>query len=170
MLTISKIEAADRQFNAGVESYFSGKDPLIAHALIAASLNIYGDLSTRKGVESWLQKAVADNGLDVAYARSLFNRAWNFFKHADRDPDGVLQFDPVDTEHLAMFATLERITHGGLTRHMEVLQCWYLAKHPIESQSDLLLAASVSFPNLGTMSYQEQLAAGETYLRLNLET
>ena len=81
--------------------------------------------------------------------RRVLREAQNFFKHADRDPVAVLEFDEVTNDETIIVATLEygqllhlsKIDREKLTTAMSVFQLWYFAKAP-----DVLL---MSPENLG---------------------
>ena len=59
------------------------------------------------------------------------NEAENFFKHADRDPEGVIDFSPEINELLLWEASLK---YSELTSEetspMAAIQLWFQVKHP----------------------------------------
>ena|ERR1700733_9840765 len=94
-LQISKIEAARRQLDTAIEMWFCDKDPVSVHTVAAAAYQIVHDVKVRRGIDHGLlydSKMVKDE-----YRGQWINamkKAQNFFKHADRDPEGILEFSP----------------------------------------------------------------------------
>jgi hypothetical protein len=97
-LKVGKIEAARRQVRAAIEMWFASGDPIAIHTLVAAAHEILYDLCKRKGMNDQL--------FDSPAIKPSFRKRWttmlrtypNFFKHADRDPDDVLEFNPAINE------------------------------------------------------------------------
>jgi hypothetical protein len=93
-IKLSKLTAARRQLNTGIVLWFSEADPVSIHTLVAAAHEIIHAIFKRRGQEDLLfdNLRVKDEHRN-AWIASIRRNA-NFFKHADRDPDGVLDFDP----------------------------------------------------------------------------
>jgi hypothetical protein len=97
-LKIGKMEAARRQARAAVEMWFAGGDPVAIHTLVAAAHEILYDLCKSRGLNDQL--------FDSPAIKPGYRKRWttilrtypNFFKHADRDPDDVLEFNPAINE------------------------------------------------------------------------
>ena len=88
----SKLEAARRQLDTAIRLHFSDADVVSIHTLAATAYNIINDVSNKRGAAAMLVKGtlIDDARVEVREKlRSEFNKAENFFKHADRDPDGV---------------------------------------------------------------------------------
>ncbi len=91
---------------------------------------MFADVADATRGESWRDHVREDSHLAEREAKSILNRAWNFFKHADHDSQGVLEFDERDTEHLMFMATLEcKDVYRG-TLAMDAYQVWYIATNP----------------------------------------
>lgn len=101
ILSISKLDAARRQLEAAVRLYFFHGDPVSIHTLGSAAAQILHDLAKHRGEEPIMLRQVI-----LKYVRpehhALVERtlaeAENFFKHADRDPVGLLEFKLAQTE------------------------------------------------------------------------
>lgn len=96
-IILNKLEVARRQLETAIELYFNGGDPVSTHTLATAALEVLSGLnSVRKGspMLSDLEAsgAIWPDKLDIA--RRAFREAQNFFKHADKDPERVLDFNP----------------------------------------------------------------------------
>jgi len=96
-IKLSKLEAARRQLESAITLYFNGGDPVSTHTLATACLEILCDLNTfRKGspLASDIDTIPPEHRQKV---RVAFRKAQNFFKHADEDPNEVLDFNPEST-------------------------------------------------------------------------
>lgn len=65
---------------------------------------------------------------------AAIRRYQNFLKHADRDPDDILDFDPSATEYLLLECALLYVEHvnssPGLTPGINAFQSWFMVHHP----------------------------------------
>ncbi len=92
---ISKIQAAEKQLSTAIELFLKRKDPVSIHTLGCAAHEIIQSLAERKGIKSMELRA-----LDIIKEdkRKIFRDALketrNFFKHADKDPENILKFNP----------------------------------------------------------------------------
>jgi hypothetical protein len=97
-LRISKIEAASRQLDCAIELWFMDKDEVSVHTLAGAAYQIVHDLKVHRGIE---RELLYDNALIKDQYRNkwinLLKRAVNFFKHADRNPEGCVELRPVES-------------------------------------------------------------------------
>ena len=127
-LKISKLDAARRQLETAVRLYFSEADPVSIHTLTWAVCQVLVDISkSRAGtpmvIESILRGVLPDK---VDEAKRRLSAAANFFKHADRDPDNVLTFDPAQTEVLLFDACSKyRDLTGEVVPMMGVYWAWF---------------------------------------------
>jgi hypothetical protein len=137
-LRITKIEAACRQIDTAIEMFFFDRDPVAIHTMVAASHEIVHALAKRKGV--------ADLLFGTNMVKHEFHKRWNemvvsdgiFFKHADEDPDGELEFNPESMEVLLMF-TLRGLR--GMGHRFNGLQAaywtWFCLHHPASTMIDV---------------------------------
>ncbi len=105
-LTISKLDAAKRQLETFMRLYFNGGDPVAMHTLTAAASGVIQDLNERRGGPPTLTKQMFENvkpGKRPMLAKKL-KEAQNYFKHADRDHEATLEFNPDSTELMALDA------------------------------------------------------------------
>lgn len=133
-IQISKLDAAKRQLETAIQIYFAHGDPVSMHTLSAAAYNVIRDVaSNRGGVQPMLVK---DQLVELARpearkkVRDKLNEAENFFKHADRDHKGVLDFSPI----LAEFFLLDASSHyyqltGESPPLLKVYRAWFIANH-----------------------------------------
>jgi hypothetical protein len=86
-MPISKLQAAERQLNCAIRLYFADDDLLAVHTLSRAAFRILFDIYPKQspdGFERLLNRLIADLGWWE------FNRVANFLKHADRDPEDIM--------------------------------------------------------------------------------
>jgi hypothetical protein len=98
MSGITKLEAAEREIVTAIQLFFEGGDQIAVHVLAAAARTITSILCEKRGIKSFLDD-VKDQFPEQP-KRDLYRmmtRHANFFKHADDDPDDVLE-DFVTTE------------------------------------------------------------------------
>ena len=86
--------------------FFEERDPIALHTVVAAAHQILTDLGKKKGVASALKDNAYLNEKQRRELRSNVLKAPNFFKHADRDPEATLEFNPETTPFLIFDAIL----------------------------------------------------------------
>ena len=167
MVEVTKLEAAIRQIDAAITLVFNSGDRVVIYTLAAAAANIFSDVIESKNVcDSWREKVRSEHGLSNAQYRDVVHKAWNFFKHADRDPEGVLKFDERETEYLIFFATLECGGLNKLSVQMQTFQLWFLASNALDfgEGNELQKIARLVFPNMNCLSRLEQFQLGRKML------
>ena len=127
-LTLSKLEAARRQLETAARLYFSEADPVSIHTLVSAAYEILSDVNRARGGSPMLKEQLPtwvrrDANTE---ARRRLNEAANFFKHADRDYDQVLEFRPGLSEFLMFDAVRKyRELTGELLPILGVYEAWF---------------------------------------------
>lgn len=124
-LDVTKAEAARRQLETAVVLYFHSGDPVSVHTLASAAYDVLRDLSRPNGgmIKDWLPDSVRPEFKKVI--RDRLNEAQNYFKHADRDREQGLSFDPSASEILILDATwaYRRLT-GERPAVLGVFELW----------------------------------------------
>lgn len=172
MERITKLGAASRQLNAAISLLFNGVDPIVVHTLAVAASNVFSDvLDKRSGTQSWREKMRIDHGLSKAAAKNVMHSTWNFFKHGDRDPEGILEFDESESEHLIFFATLECGELQSTSIQMQTFQLWFLASDTFNlgAKNEIQKTAELIFPGLRALPRSQKLSAGAETLAKQLE-
>lgn len=110
--TISKLDAARRQLDSAISLYFQESDPVVVHTLACAAHQIIHDINKSKGSTDLLYEKFRTRGFTTAQ----INKHYNFFKHADKDPDpnGEIEFNPKFTEIFILFA-IRGLSELGIT-------------------------------------------------------
>lgn len=108
MATISKIEGAKRTLAAAIRLFFERGDAVAIHTLAAAAQGVIRDIAKSRG--SKRTSILHDNPHVPPHAQKqwmkILNAPRNFFKHADSDPDGALEFDERANETLLLDGAL----------------------------------------------------------------
>lgn len=112
-LKVSKLEAARRHLRTAIWLLFHDGDPVAIHTLSYAAYEVIHVLSAKANRTETL---LFDNQIIKDEFRSDFNKlvkkAPNFFKHADKDPDQVVEFTPQFSEMFILFSALGLETMG----------------------------------------------------------
>jgi hypothetical protein len=123
----SKIDVARRQLSTAIRLFFEQRDPVAVHTLVAASHQILADLGDAAGVLSLLK----GSNKTAEFIRKM-NYAANFFKHADNDPDGRINIEPLGrfTAEFLMDAVvlLQRLTNE-LPIEGKIFWMWFVKKN-----------------------------------------
>ena len=125
---VTKLQAAQRQLAVATELYFHDADAIAIHTLVAASYNIIRDLSKHLGAPDMAVKDFLPTTVSKSKRKQVVN--WvnsfeNFFKHADRDPNGEIEFNAEITEAMLIdaWAQYERLG-GNLPAAGKVFKLW----------------------------------------------
>jgi hypothetical protein len=107
-LTIGKFDAARRQLNAAIKEWFCGGDPVVIHTLASAAYEIIHALSLQRNPNRRDLLFDTDNIKDEFRKdwKDLLRKPANFFKHADRDGDSVIEFNPRQSDGFILFSSL----------------------------------------------------------------
>lgn len=148
ILRIGKLDAARRQADAAVKLYFEGQDTVSVHTLAAAANGVLEDIysrneseivrkqlekvdpkETRFSIRTELKIAIKDE-----YHQDFFrklNAPANFFKHADKDPDGNIEFNEFQTEYMILSCCQNyKLITDDLSIAMTCFSYFMMIKHP----------------------------------------
>ena len=133
-LKLSKLDAAKRQIETAIRIYFGYGDPVSIHTLTAAAYNIVRDINVHRGGKKLFMK---DGFLEYvvpgreAEVRKYLNAAENFFKHADRDHNDTIDFQPESSDWLLWEAgnVYSRLT-GEVPALIRIFHVWFLIQNP----------------------------------------
>lgn len=117
----TKLDAARCQLETAITLLFAGGDAISTHTLAYAAFGILKDVAAHRGDKSVLAaaEAMAGAGKKGEFWKG-FNRAGNFFKHADRDPEAMLVGMP-EEENEALISIALAIYEGlGCIKSTEI--------------------------------------------------
>ncbi len=96
-LSVSKIDAARGQLHTAIKLYFMSEDPIAIHTLVCAAHEILETLHIKRGeIPTFLHRdspLIKDEPDLRCEYHHLITDDRNFFKHAYRDPERILEFD-----------------------------------------------------------------------------
>jgi hypothetical protein len=145
-IKIPKLEAARRQVETAIRIYFANGDPVSIHTLAAASLQILVDLDKKGTLWDFIETHVKPEHLSEV--KKLFAEAENFFKHAERDPDKILEFPLAEPEVFLWECVAKYPVLGGeVPLLMLAYRTWFLIQH-----SDILKPESRAVVNFSGLS------------------
>jgi hypothetical protein len=108
-IRIGKLDAARRQLGTAITLWFNDGDPVSVHALAYAAYEVVHAISKKRDPNR--RDLIFDSALVKDEYRREFNavirKHANFFKHADKDGDSVIEFNPALSELFILFAFLQ---------------------------------------------------------------
>jgi hypothetical protein len=165
-IKVSKLDAARRQLDGAIELWFSDGDPVAIHALACAAHQIVQDIGANQGqrgahIENLAKEVAKPEHLQEVVAE--LRRPMNFFKHADRDPRAMLEFEPSLSDFFITVAILGLREIGERPSHIQrAFGLWNSFHRPTWFKKGLLEEVAERFgvdavERLKTLSKQEFL-------------
>jgi hypothetical protein len=159
-ITLTKIDAAQRQLASAIRLTFMGEDPVAIHGLVASAHRIIRDICAQRGdVESYLQFTDwIKPGREGEFWR-VHNASANFLKHAEKDAGQTHDLDVESADFMIMMATKWFKDLGNaISPEMSVFVNWWALCHP-ELMTDTVMS------RFKTAAIAEQFAKIELKLR-----
>jgi hypothetical protein len=105
-IIISKLDAARRQLRTAITLWFAEGDPVSIHTLVHAAYEIIEIVSKQRnpGRRDLLFDSLLVKDEYRKEWRDFIRRPGNFFKHASKDGNDVIEFRPVSSELFILFA------------------------------------------------------------------
>jgi len=103
---IDKLNAACRQLNTAIYLWFNHGDAVSIHTLACSAYQIVHDINRKRGGRDLLYDSLIFKNKYRKETINYLKQEYNFFKHANRDPSAVLEFDPIITEVFMIFTSL----------------------------------------------------------------
>lgn len=128
---LSKIQVASRQVAEAIRMFFKRRDPLAIHTIVHAAHQILSDICRAKGIDTIIKNNPSLKPGMVSEWNAAMNKAGNFLKHADCDPNEVLEFQPRLTQGFIFDCV--HMTHavsGHLPIEHQVFLMWFNITHP----------------------------------------
>lgn len=103
-MRVTKTQAAQRQIDVAVRMLFLEEDAIAVHTLASAAFRIVRDLSVHKTGDSLLSRfaEMIRPGKEKEFWKAI-NRPANFLKHADTDPNEVLEGVSEESNEMTLF-------------------------------------------------------------------
>ena len=159
---VTKAQAAERQLVCAINLFFANGDAVAVHTLASAAQEIITALCRWREVKSFFDDILADNpDLTQRRLRDLANRYRNFFKHADRDPEAVVEEFGDNANDALLFVACHDFGRlcSGMATEMQVFEAWYLACNPQKLREPSLAIAQL-FPGIADVPRFESKRRG----------
>ena len=105
MIKLGKVDVARRQLQTAITLWFTEGDPVSVHTLVFAAYEVFHFVSKSRNPNR--RDLLFDTRVKDKYRKEwlgIIKKSAHFFKHANRDPDGVLDFHPEMNEGFILFA------------------------------------------------------------------
>ncbi len=146
---ISKLDAAERQLCQAVRLFFQRGDCVAIHTLAAAAYQITIDLCEHKNI----QREIEDSPILVEMGAkgevlAAIRKPQNFFKHADKNSEGTVRFNPLLSTCLILYAVQYFYAICGKKfPEGQVFQIWFFLRFPDRMPPDVKILLS-KLPNV----------------------
>lgn len=139
-MELTKLDVAERQLNQAIELFLNCGDPVSIHTLAEAAGQVLYDIRDSFGGQSAFRDSDRIRPEYLKDWRQAISAAKNFFKHADRDRDTKLTFQPRSNE-FSLFDACQLLLAAkkAWTPHTQIFMAWFYLEHPswIREDSDM---------------------------------
>lgn len=173
-IKVDKIGAATRQLELAIRLLFQNEDPIGIHTLVAAAFRILRDIGKAKNsdIHQYLTAVIKPEMQGKFW--KVFSHVANFCKHADSDPDAILEGvqEEVNDVLILLACFFYRDIELNWTPPMVAFVAWYIVIHPtfIDClQDDPVLrqiVQNVEMSMIRVKSRDEQLNEGKMVLEM----
>jgi hypothetical protein len=102
---LTKMEVARRQLDTAIRLTFSGEDPVSIHTIANAARQVIRDFCEARGdIASFRRIDDVVKPGHVGEFWAAINRSGNFFKHGDRDPTAIHDWNEGEPEFAILFS------------------------------------------------------------------
>ncbi len=122
--SITKAEGAKRQLDTAIDLFFDEGDPLAVHTLAFAAFKVLLNLYSHHKDDAFGEQIDALIADRIGWGR--FSETANFLKHADHDPDGLMEDLPPESglTVIGLATLLYRRLVGDFSPKMEAFDFW----------------------------------------------
>lgn len=126
---ISKPEAAERQLKEAIRLVLERKDPIPTHTLAGAAHQILYDIAQKQGISSNIKDIVPNRKKREWF--NILNTPYNFFRHANKDSEKEITFNPVISHFFILDATyLYQAINDQLFYEGALFRIWFNKNYP----------------------------------------
>lgn len=131
MLILTKLEAAERQLHQAIRLHFEGGDPVSIHTLAEAAGQLLWDTRSKYDGRSFARSASSIREDKKKEWFALMAKHKNFFKHADKDPDAVIEFN-VSINHFSLHDAVNMLSkaRGRWSPETYAYNLWFVLNYP----------------------------------------
>jgi hypothetical protein len=130
---VTRRDVARNEIDTAIDLFLSHRDPISAHVLTWAAVDVLKDVAARNAINTPSQQFNQWMGNDPAKQHyKSAKKEYNFFKHSDRDPDAHLdEFDVEGTANILMRACMDyNKIYGQMIWSAYMFSQWYLCRNP----------------------------------------
>ncbi|PML48210.1 hypothetical protein BCT35_06515 [Vibrio lentus] len=129
-LELSKFDVAERQLHLAIELFFKQSDPVSICTLSEAASQVLRDIAPKFSKHSFYRQHPDLSKKGEKDLNNELNKARNFFKHADKDPDSKINFKPT-SNHLSIFevSLLHMEIKGSVDPEVLIYLSWFLSSY-----------------------------------------
>ncbi|WP_413710969.1 hypothetical protein [Rhizobium sp. Rhizsp82] len=165
-MQISKLDAARRQLLAAIHLNWFLTEPIATYQLAANAAELCDSLLVSMDkfrMKEHIRQVTGWSEQDIV---ALVNRPRNFTKHANRDPDAVMDdITHEDCDAVILTACLDYgIASGRSPLPVGVFLAWHSAVYPSKPDSLFSGLAKKLFPNLQQETREAQVRAARQYV------
>jgi hypothetical protein len=174
---IHKLDVAKRQLVAAIRLFFQGYDPIVVYSLAHNAREILAEIchyENKSGITDFIADTYNVGRKDVFRISARYS---NFFKHANRDPRGVLdEFNEEDIDGILYSAVhdLSELQGYVIPVECQVYTVWFFVAYPaskvIDVEADFSDEAKNLLDGLPFLERREQKNRGFKLLQFSLET
>jgi len=103
---ITNLEAATRQLDTAISLWFTNSDTISIHTLACSAYQTIHDMNKKKGHKDPLYDSHVVNDEYRREMVNLLEKNYDLFKHAEKDLDGLIEFDETSAEVFILFSIL----------------------------------------------------------------
>ena len=159
-ITVTKVDAAERQLRVAIRLFFEDRDPVAVHTLASAAAQVTADLMKASGRTSIVRSAAIVREERRKEVRATMAAPEYFFKHADRDPAEAIEFNPETTEFFIYASLAElQVLAGKIPREGQVFQMWFLLKYDdmlLENDATRVIRQALAAARNGGVSAEDK--------------
>lgn len=131
-LQLTKLECAKRQLETAIKIYARFGDPVSIHTLASAAYSLLQNINTFRGGTPMMKDLHVIKPEYKKMIRDKLNKHQNYFKHADNDPTGSIEFDPKITEGVLFEACAKHFEFTNeRTPYLQVFMTWFQLQNPL---------------------------------------
>jgi hypothetical protein len=163
---VTKFDAARRQLVTTIRLFFEEGDSVSVYALSHAAWEVLDALCKHRGLTRFRNQMSGATGRPEHEIKKIASYGRNFFKHANDDPDDVLEnFSDDLNDHVLLGATMDFGTLAtAKPMEVQVFQLWYFAAYPEKAPRPhfdaIMEAADEHFPRFAAMDRMAKKNAG----------
>lgn len=157
---IGKLDVVESQLSEAIRLFFERRDPVVVHTLVASAHQILLDVGKTRGVGSQIKKLANLKAQEVQEFLRAVNYPYNFFKHADRDAESMIDVGPLfqlTADFLMDGVLMLQKIAGRLPMQARIYWAWFVSYYQ-EQFADLPrdgAIAKLQEQNLGSKSFNE---------------